>query len=96
PTGAFVINAGRGQHVVDEDLLAALESGHVAGAALDVFHQEPLPPEHPYWEHPKVQVWPHVSAQSNADSAAEQVADAIRKVFAGQAPNNLVDRDQQY
>ena len=96
PSGAFVINAGRGQHVVDEDLLAALESGHVAGAALDVFHQEPLPPEHPYWEHPKVQVWPHVSAQSNADSAAEQVADAIRKVFAGQAPNNLVDRDQQY
>jgi glyoxylate/hydroxypyruvate reductase A len=96
PAGAFVINAGRGQHVVDEDLLAALESGHVAGAALDVFHEEPLPPENPYWEHPKVRVWPHVSAQSNADSAAEQVADAIQKVFAGKNPNNLVDRDQQY
>jgi glyoxylate/hydroxypyruvate reductase len=96
PQGAFVINAGRGQHVVDADLLAAVDSGHIAGAALDVFHQEPLPTEHPYWEHPKVMVWPHMSAQSNADSAAEQVADGIRKVFAGQAPNNMVDRERQY
>jgi glyoxylate/hydroxypyruvate reductase A len=96
PKGAFVINAGRGQHVVDEDLLAALDSGHIAGAALDVFHQEPLPPEHPFWAHPKVQVWPHVSAPSNANSAAAQVADAIEKVFAGLDPNNLVDRERQY
>jgi glyoxylate/hydroxypyruvate reductase A len=96
PKGAFVINAGRGQHVVDEDLLAALDSGHIAGAALDVFHQEPLPPEHPFWAHPKVQVWPHVSAPSNANSAAAQVADAIEKVFAGLDPNNLVDRKRQY
>jgi glyoxylate/hydroxypyruvate reductase A len=96
PKGAFVINAGRGQHVVDEDLLAALDSGHIAGAALDVFHQEPLPPEHPFWAHPKVQVWPHVSAPSNANSAATQVADAIEKVFAGLDPNNLVDRERQY
>lgn len=96
PRGAFVINAGRGQQVVDEDLLAALDSGHIAGAALDVFHTEPLPAEHPYWDHPKVRVWPHVSAQSNADSAAEQVADAIRKVFSGKNPNNLVDRERQY
>jgi glyoxylate/hydroxypyruvate reductase len=96
PAGSFVINAGRGQHVVDDDLLAAIDRGHIAAAALDVFHQEPLPPEHPYWAHPKVQVWPHMSAQSNADSAAEQVADGIRKVFAGQEPNNLVDRARQY
>ena len=96
PAGAFVLNAGRGQHVVDADLLAALESGHVAGAALDVFHQEPLPPENPYWDHPRVQLWPHASAQSNADSAAEQVADGIRKIFAGQEPNNLADRARQY
>ena len=50
----------------------------------------------PYWAHPKVSVWPHVSAQSNADSAAEQVADAIGKVFSGTVPNNLVSREQQY
>ncbi|MBH68251.1 MAG: glyoxylate/hydroxypyruvate reductase A [Rhodospirillaceae bacterium] len=96
PFGAYIINAGRGQHVVDECLLKALETGHIAGAALDVFNQEPLPPEHPYWAHPKVKVWPHVSAQSNAHSAANQVADAIKKVFAGHSPKNLVRRDRQY
>ena len=63
---------------------------------LDVFNEEPLPSEHPYWTHPKVKVWPHVSAQSNADSAARQVADAIGKVFSGAVPNNLVSREQQY
>jgi glyoxylate/hydroxypyruvate reductase A len=96
PKGAFVINSGRGGHVVEEDLLAAIDSGHVAGAALDVFRQEPLPTDHPFWAHPKVQVWPHVSAQTNAESGADQVADAITKVFRGEAPNNLVDREQRY
>ena len=96
PVGSYIVNAGRGQHVVDECLLRAIESGHIAGAPLDVFNEEPLPSEHPYWAHPKVKVWPHVSAQSNADSAARQVADAIGKVFSGAAPNNLVNREQQY
>ena len=96
PKGAFVVNSGRGGHVVDADLLAALDSGHVAGATLDVFHEEPLPADHPYWTHPKVQVWPHVSAVTNAKSSADQVADAVSKVFRGEAPNNLVDPGQQY
>jgi len=96
PKGAFVINSGRGQHVVDADLIAAIDSGHIAGAALDVFHQEPLPSDHPYWRHSKVRVWPHVSAQTNAASAVAQVADAITKVFAGETPNNLVDSTQRY
>ena len=96
PQGAFVINSGRGQHVVDEDLLASLDSGHIAGASLDVFHQEPLPSDHLYWGHPRVQIWPHVSAQTNAGSGAAQVADAILKVHGGKEPENLVDREQQY
>ena len=96
PRGSYIVNAGRGQHVVDTCLLRALDTGHLAGAALDVFNEEPLPSQHPYWAHPKVSVWPHVSAQSNADSAAEQVADAIGKVFSGTVPNNLVSREQQY
>ena len=96
PPGAFIINAGRGPHVVDEDLLKAIDDGQIAGAALDVFHEEPLPSEHPYWLHPKVRVWPHVSAQSNAGSAAAQVADAISKVFSGEEPNNLINRENQY
>ncbi|UUX48196.1 glyoxylate/hydroxypyruvate reductase A [Nisaea acidiphila] len=96
PAGSFVINSGRGGHVVEEDLLAALDSGHIAYAALDVFRTEPLPEESPFWEHPKVDLWPHVSAQTNPLSGAQQVADAITKVFRGEAPNNLVDPKTQY
>ena len=96
PNGAYIINAGRGPHIVDEDLLDAIDSGQIAGVALDVFHQEPLPEAHPYWMHPKVRVWPHVSAQSNAGSAAKQVADAITKVFGGKDPDNLINRKNQY
>lgn len=96
PKGAFVVNSGRGAQLVEEDLLAALESGQIAGAALDVFRTEPLPQEHPFWTHPKVQVWPHVSAQTNAESAADQVAESIRRIFAGEEPNNVVSRERKY
>ena len=58
PEGAFITNIGRGGHVIDEDLLAALDSGHIAGAFLDVFNQEPLPVDHSYWNHPKVIMTP--------------------------------------
>ena len=96
PKGAFVVNSGRGAQLVEDDLLAALDSGHIAGASLDVFRTEPLPTDHPFWTHPKVQVWPHVSAQTNADSGADQVAENIRRVFAGEQPINEVDPDRQY
>ena len=96
PKGAFVVNAGRGAHLVEEDLLDALDSDHIAGAALDVFRLEPLPENHPFWVHPKVQVWPHVSAQTNADSGADQVAENIRRIFAGEPPFNTVDPDRKY
>ena len=96
PNGAFVVNSGRGAQLVEEDLLAALDSGHIAGAALDVFRVEPLPEGHPFWGHPKVQVWPHVSAQTNADSAADQIAENIRRLRAGQELLNTVGRDQGY
>jgi glyoxylate/hydroxypyruvate reductase len=96
PAGAFVVNSGRGAQLVEEDLIAALDSGHIAGAALDVFRTEPLPEGHPFWTHAKVQVWPHVSAQTNAESGADQVAENIRRVFAGEAPFNTVSRDRKY
>ena len=96
PKGAFVVNSGRGAQLVEEDLLAALDSGHIAAAALDVFRVEPLPEGHPFWTHPKVQVWPHVSAQTNADSAADQVAENIRRLRAGQDLLNTVGRDRRY
>jgi glyoxylate/hydroxypyruvate reductase A len=96
PKGAFVVNSGRGAQLVEDDLLAALDRGHIAGAALDVFRVEPLPEGHPFWTHSKVQVWPHVSAQTNADSAADQIAENIRRLRAGEDLLNTVGRDRGY
>ena len=94
--GAFIINGGRGPQVADDDLLAALDSGRLGGAALDVFAVEPLPEEHRFWTHPKVRVWPHVAAQTNAVSAADQVARAILRMMAGEEPANRVDWARGY
>ena len=96
PRGAYVINPARGAHVVEEDLLAALDSGHLAGAALDVFHREPLAPEHRFWSHPKVIVTPHVSADAVPRTAAEQVAENIRRAVAGEPLLNPVDVERGY
>ena len=63
--GGYVINVARGAHLVDEDLIALIDSGHLAGAALDVFRTEPLPQEHPFWRHPKITVTPHTSARTD-------------------------------
>ena len=94
--GAFIINGGRGPQVEDDDLLAALDSGRLGGAALDVFAVEPLPDDNPFWTHPKVRVWPHVAAQTNAFSAADQVAQAIQRMMAGEEPANRVDWARGY
>lgn len=96
PKGAFFVNSGRGLQVVEEDLIAALDSGWLAGASLDVFRTEPLPQDDPLWDHPKVQVWPHVSAQTNPESAADQVAENYRRVQAGEPLLNRVDPVAQY
>ena len=91
PRGAFLINGARGGHVVDTDLLAALDSGQVAAAALDVFEPEPLPPEHPFWAHPRVVMTPHAASITIPSSAAPQVVDNLRRARAGQPLLNLVD-----
>jgi glyoxylate/hydroxypyruvate reductase A len=96
PRGAFVINSARGGHVVAEDLLAALDSGHIAAAALDVFEPEPLPAEHPYWGHPRVLVWPHASAITIPSSAAPQVVENLRRAREGRELINLVDFSAGY
>lgn len=77
PEGAHVVNIGRGGHMVDEDLLAALESGQVGGASLDVFNEEPLPQDHPYWHHPKVVVTPHIAGEIYPRSCARSIARSI-------------------
>jgi glyoxylate/hydroxypyruvate reductase A len=91
PRGAFLINGARGGHVVDADLLAALDSGQVAAAALDVFAPEPLPAEHPYWSHPRVVMTPHAASITIPASAAPQVVENIRRARAGRPLINLVD-----
>jgi glyoxylate/hydroxypyruvate reductase A len=96
PKGAYVINAARGGLLVEGDLLAALDSGHLAGAFLDVFEEEPLPPKHPFWRHPKVIVTPHVAALTLPGPGAEEVAANIRRIRSGVAPYGLVDKQRGY
>ncbi|HEY9080599.1 glyoxylate/hydroxypyruvate reductase A [Magnetovibrio sp.] len=96
PQGAFIVNAGRGGLVVDDDLIAALESGHIAAAALDVFNTEPLPDDHPYWAMDNVFVTPHIASLTTPMSSSEIIAKTIRALENGEAPDNLVDFDQGY
>ncbi|MDP1841195.1 MAG: glyoxylate/hydroxypyruvate reductase A [Reyranella sp.] len=96
PRGAYLINMARGGHVVDEALLAALDSGHLSGAALDVFNQEPLQQGHRYWTHPKVQVTPHVAGATNPRTASPGVIENIRNIRAGKPLINQVDPKSGY
>ena len=94
--GAYFINGGRGKQVVEPDLLASIRSGHLAGACLDVFVEEPLPPQHPFWEEPAITIWPHVAAQTNPDTAGDQVAAAILAAASDQPLSNRVDKARGY
>jgi glyoxylate/hydroxypyruvate reductase A len=96
PHGACVINVARGRHLVEHDLVQALDSGHLAGATLDVFRVEPLPPDSPLWGHPKVLLTPHVASYSVPASAADGVAANIRRILAGEPPLYRVDRAKGY
>ena len=92
PDGAVVINVARGDHLIEADLIAALDAGRLAGAVLDVFSIEPLPAENPLWRHPKVLITPHVASLSNPATGAAQIVAALRAIRAGHTPANLVDR----
>jgi glyoxylate/hydroxypyruvate reductase A len=96
PRGACVVNIARGAHVVEADVLAALDSGQLGGALLDVFAQEPLPAEHPFWRHPRVVVTPHIAGQAIAELMVSQVVDNIRRIERGEAPVGLIDPERGY
>lgn len=96
PHGATLINLARGGHVVDDDLLAALDSGQLGRAVLDVFNTEPLPPDHPYWTHPRVVITPHVAAETDPTTATAQVVENLRRLRAGEPLRNVVDRAAGY
>ena len=86
-----MINAARGDHLIEADLLAALDAGRLAGAVLDVFSVEPLPDDHPLWRHPNVLITPHVASLSNPATGAAQIVATLRAVQAGQQPAQVVD-----
>ena len=87
--GGYLINVARGRHLVDEDLLALLDSGHLAGATLDVFRQEPLPAEHAFWRHPRIKVTPHTSARTLREDSLEQIVAKMAALEAGAAPQSM-------
>jgi len=92
----WVVNVARGALVVDADLIAALDSGRLAGAVLDVFREEPLPESHPFWHHPRIRITPHASAPTQVAVSAAQVAAKIAAMARGETPGGLVDRARGY
>jgi len=94
--GGYVINVARGGHLVDEDLIALIDSGHLAGATLDVFRTEPLPEDHPFWAHPKITVTPHTSARTLRIESIEQIARKILAMERGEPVAGVVHADRGY
>ena len=94
--GAYVINVARGAHLVDEDLLALMDSGHVAGATLDVFRTEPLPKDHAFWNHPRIAVTPHTSARTLREESIAQIARKVTALERGEQVAGVVDPARGY
>lgn len=94
--GGYVINVARGAHLVDDDLVALLDSGHLAGATLDVFRTEPLPPQHPFWTHPKITVTPHTSARTLRSESIAQIAGKMAALERGEPVAGVVDPSRGY
>lgn len=96
PKGAYVINVARGGHLVDADLLEHLDNDHISGACLDVYHQEPLPPSHPFWNHPKIFMTPHYASVSDTNSVIPQIISNYNNIEEGKALVNVVNRSKGY
>ena len=96
PRGASIINVARGAHLVERDLLAALSSGQIGAATLDVFHEEPLPADHPFWDHPNVLVTPHVASLIDPVAGGKRIIENLRKFEAGETIDDLVTPGRGY
>ena len=96
PHGACLVHVGRGPQLVAPDLLAALDSGHLAEAVLDVTDPEPLPSEHPLWSHERVRITPHIASVTQPETAARVVIDNLRRFARGEPLIGLVDRERGY
>jgi glyoxylate/hydroxypyruvate reductase A len=96
PQGAYLINVARGAHVAEPDLLTLIRSGHLAGATLDVFRNEPLPAPHPFWEEPRITMTPHISALTMRAESVRQIAGKIGQLQIGEPVTDVVDRTRGY
>lgn len=94
--GAYLINVGRGQHLIDHDLLELLDRSHLSGALLDVFREEPLPVDHPFWRTDTISITPHIAALTNVTTAAEIVVTNFRAFQNNQKLSHIVSMDQGY
>jgi glyoxylate/hydroxypyruvate reductase A len=95
-SGGYLINVARGAHLVEEDLIPLIDSGHLAGATLDVFRQEPLPASHAFWAHPKITVTPHTSARTLRDESIAQIVGKMLAFERGEPVAGVVDRSRGY
>ena len=96
PKGAYVINVARGAHIVERDLLDLIEEGHLAGAMLDVFDDEPLPSDHAFWREPRISITPHIAALTLRGDSVRQIATKIKLLESGQPIAGMVDRSKGY
>lgn len=96
PSGAYLINVARGNHLVEEDLLEAVTEGKLSGASLDVFREEPLPENHPFWRNDKIKITPHIASVTHPESVVPQILENYQIMKTGGRLNNLVDRGRQY
>lgn len=94
--GAYIVNVARGAHIVEEDLLSLIQQGHIAGATLDVFREEPLPPAHPFWSEKRIHITPHISALTVRDESAKQIAHKIAALQRGESVVGVVDQIKGY
>ncbi|MBD1395722.1 glyoxylate/hydroxypyruvate reductase A [Pontibacter sp. JH31] len=96
PKGAYVINVARGEHLVDQDLIDMIDQGHLSGASLDVFREEPLPADHAFWSHPAIHVTPHIASVTNPESAVSQILENYDRMRHGEALINVVSKTKGY
>ena len=95
-SGAYIINVARGGHIVEADLLSMVQSGHIAGATLDVFREEPLALTHPFWQEKRIRITPHISALTVRKESAKQIAEKIAALERGEVVVGVVDQSKGY
>lgn len=96
PEGAYIINVARGEHLVEQDLIKMVDTGHLSGASLDVFRKEPLPEDHPFWKHSKIKVTPHIASITDPVSVVPQLVENYERMQEGEELQNVVQRKKGY